>query len=79
MAHSEISEQELNPELWHMYAADKGHCPDTWNRELGEWQFDGVDQSGAIEPGRKRTMDGSAHCNSLSALQKELAKWLPAT
>ena len=79
MAHIENSEQDLDPELWHMYAADKGHCPDTWERELGEWQFDGVDESGTTNSDSKCTEKGVAKQPYLSPLHEELAKWLPAT
>jgi hypothetical protein len=78
MAHIEQSDQDLNPELWHMYAPDQGHCPDTWERELGEWQFDGVDEAGATKSDLKCSEKiGAEQC--LSPLHAELAKWLPAT
>jgi hypothetical protein len=77
MADSNKSEQDLDPELWHMYAADNGHCPDTWKRELGEWQFDGVDESGMTKSDSKCTQRLAQQ--HLSPLHEELAKWLPAT
>lgn len=77
MANHDKSEQEPAAELWHMYAAEKGGCPDTWNRELEEWQLDGV--TADSEPGRKCQTGNPLPCSGLSALQQELVKWLPAT
>jgi hypothetical protein len=79
MAQVEKSDQDLNPEFWQMYAADKRHCPDTWPRELGEWQFDGVDESGTTKSDSKCTQHGATKQPYLSPLHEELAKWLPAT